>query len=93
MAAQPRQVDIAVIGLGVNEIVHGTTRATWLAQTQALNNYLINEISIGHVYAFVLPPVWQFPRLPNPLRWTLRHSAGRLIRAFAKCWPISQSQR
>jgi hypothetical protein len=45
---------------------------------------LINEFYIGHVYVFVLPPVWQFPRLSNPLRWTLRHSAARFDKGLRK---------
>ena len=83
-AAQPRQVDMAVLGLGVNDILRGTTRAQWLAQTQALIDYLTDEMGVGHVYVSGLPPVWQFPRLPNPLRWTLGHRAARFDRGLRK---------
>jgi hypothetical protein len=83
-AAQPRQVDIAVLGLGVNDILRGTTRAQWLAQTQALIDYLTDEMGVGHVYVSGLPPVWIFPRLPNPLRWTLGHRAARFDRGLRK---------
>lgn len=83
-AAQPRQVDIAVLGLGVNDILHGTTRARWLAQTQALIDHLIGPMGIGRVYVSGLPPIGQFPRLPNPLRWTLGHRAARFDRGLRK---------
>jgi len=83
-AAKPRPTDIAVLGLGVNDILHGTTQATWLKQTQDLLDYLTQDIGIGHVYVSGLPPVGQFPRLPNPLRWTLGSRAARFDRGLRK---------
>lgn len=83
-AAQPRPVDIAVLALGVNDILCGTTRTTWLKQTETLIDYLTKDLGVGHVYVSGLPPVWQFPRLPNPLRWTLGSRAARFDRGLRR---------
>lgn len=83
-SAKPGAVDIAVLGLGVNDILQGTTRATWLKQTQALIDHLTDDVGVGHVYVSGLPPVWQFPRLPNPLRWTLGSRAARFDRGLRR---------
>lgn len=81
-AAQPRRADVAVVALGVNDITHGTTRTRWLAQTERLMDHLTRTVGVGHVYLSGLPAVWQFPRLPNPLRWTMGHQAERFDRGL-----------
>jgi len=81
-AATPRKADIAVIGLGVNDITHGTTLGTWLGHKMRMLNYLTGQLGVSHVYYSGLPPMLQFPRLPNPLRWTLGHQAHRFDAAL-----------
>lgn len=81
-AAQPRRADVAVVGLGVNDVLRGTSQARWLGQTQALVDHLTDQLGVGHVYLSGLPPVSQFPRLPNPLRWTLGHRAAQFDSAL-----------
>lgn len=81
-AAQPRRADVAVIALGVNDIMRGTRCARWLEQTEVLINHLVKTVGIDHVYVSGLPAVSQFPRLPNPLRWTMGHQAERFDRAL-----------
>lgn len=81
-AAQPRRADIAVIALGVNDIMRGTRLHVWLDQTRALIDHLTRGLGVGHVYVSGLPAVSQFPRLPNPLRWTMGHQAERFDRGL-----------
>lgn len=81
-AAQPRRADVAVVALGVNDIMRGTRMSRWLEQTQALVDHLIGTVGVGHVYLSGLPAVSQFPRLPNPLRWTMGHQAERFDRGL-----------
>ncbi|MEL6959764.1 MAG: SGNH/GDSL hydrolase family protein [Pseudomonadota bacterium] len=76
-AAQPRRADVAVIGLGVNDITSGTPLKLWLRQTRDMMNHLRNHVGVERIYYSGLPPVSQFPRLPNPLRWTLGTQAER----------------
>lgn len=84
-SAQPRRADVAVVALGVNDIMRGTTRTRWIEQTEQLVNHLVGPMGTQHVYLSGLPAVSQFPRLPNPLRWTMGHQAERFdtgLRAF-----------
>ena len=81
-AAQPRRADVAVIALGVNDIMRGTRLARWLEHTEALIAHLVGTAGVGHVYVSGLPAVSQFPRLPDPLRWTMGHQAERFDRGL-----------
>ncbi|MCF2872483.1 SGNH/GDSL hydrolase family protein [Octadecabacter sp. G9-8] len=81
-AAQPRRADVAVVALGVNDIMRGTRLARWLEQTEHLLDHLTRTIGVGHVYLSGLPAVSQFPRLPNPLRWSMGHQAERFDRGL-----------
>lgn len=82
-AAQPRKADVAVTGLGVNDVLRGIRPSVWLDQQRALLSYLIDTVGVGHVYVSGLPPVWRFPRLKGALRWTLGHHAAAFDRALA----------
>lgn len=75
-------IDIAVTGLGVNDITSGTSLTTWLRQTQDLTDHLRHDLGAKHIYMAGLPPMWQFPRLRGPLRWALGHQAERFDRAL-----------
>ena len=81
-AAQPRRADVAIVALGVNDIMRGTRLSRWLEQTDALIDHLVTTVGVGHVYVSGLPAVSQFPRLPNPLRWTMGHQAERFDRGL-----------
>ncbi|WP_439142078.1 SGNH/GDSL hydrolase family protein [Pseudooctadecabacter sp.] len=81
-AAQPRRADVAVTGLGVNDVIRGTRLSVWLDQQRALLSHLIDTVGIGHVYVSGLPPVYNFPRLTGPLRWAVGHRAARFDRAL-----------
>lgn len=81
-AAQPRRADVAVVALGVNDIMRGTRLSRWLEQTDALVHHLTKTVGVGHVYLSGLPAVSQFPRLPNPLRWTMGQQANRFDRGL-----------
>ncbi len=76
------QVDVAVTGLGVNDITSGATLGQWLARTDALIDHLRGTLGAKHVYVSGIPPLSQFPRLQNPLRWALGHQAERFDRAL-----------
>lgn len=81
-SVQPRRADIAVVALGVNDIMRGTRLAKWLEQTEALVDHLTATLGVAHVYLSGLPAVSQFPRLPDPLRWCMGHQAERFDRGL-----------
>ena len=80
--AKPARADVAVTGLGVNDITSGTSLRRWLAQTEELLDYLRDHVGVRRTYVSGLPPLSQFPLLPNPLRWSLGHQAERFDRAL-----------
>lgn len=81
-SARPRHADVAVTGLGVNDVIRGTRLSVWLDQQRDLLSYLTDTLGVGHVYVSGLPPVYHFPRLTGPLRWVLGHQAARFDRAL-----------
>ncbi len=80
--APPRPADVAVVGLGVNDLTAGVPLGAWLNRKRAMIDHLRQVQGVRRIYYSGLPPMWQFPRLPNPLRWTLGHQAERYDRAL-----------
>ncbi|SLN43017.1 SGNH/GDSL hydrolase family protein [Pseudooctadecabacter jejudonensis] len=76
------RADVAITGLGVNDITSGTPLRQWLRQTDTLIDQLRDTHGARHVYVTGVPPLWQFPRLTGPLRWVLGHQAERFDRAL-----------
>lgn len=77
-AAQPEAIDVVVIVLGVNDATRLIPSATWvrhqnrlLDRTKALYDQKLTVFS-------AMPPLDQFPLLPQPLRWTLGRHAARM---------------
>ena len=78
--------DLAVVVTGVNDVVDevGSQRAT--RARESIANLLRNRVGVQHVVFCPLPPIHQFPALPQPLRWmagadALRHN--RALRTWA----------
>jgi lysophospholipase L1-like esterase len=80
-------VDVAVVVTGVNDVVDQIPSQRALAARAALANWLRNAQGVQHVVFAPLPPVHQFPGLPQPLRWVagtdaVRHNAA--LQAWAQ---------
>lgn len=67
--------DIAVTSLGVNDITAGLSLKKWLEQQAALRDSLREVHAVRQIYVSGLPPVGEFPAIPNPLRWYLGQRA------------------
>ncbi|WP_417349091.1 SGNH/GDSL hydrolase family protein [Ferrimonas sp.] len=68
--------DVVVISLGVNDVTRGVGARKWLGQQQQLVTLLRDKFGCRHIVAAAIPPIGQFPVLPQPLRWTLgRHAS------------------
>ena len=70
--------DLAVIAIGVNDVKNGMTRATWQRNYRTIIQTLTSRFEVQNIYASGVPPLGQFPLLPNPLRNLL----GRRADAF-----------
>lgn len=76
-AAPASPFDVAVVALGVNDVIQGRRLATWRREQHALDALLRTKFGVGHVVHSGLPPVSRFPALPQPLRWALGARARR----------------
>ncbi|MEM1269716.1 MAG: SGNH/GDSL hydrolase family protein, partial [Bacteroidota bacterium] len=73
---EPRRAfDIAVTALGVNDVIAGRSLNTWRSEQRLLLGRLREQFGAGTVIVSGLPPVSEFPALPQPLRWYLGRRA------------------
>jgi lysophospholipase L1-like esterase len=77
-ALAPAPCDVAVVSLGLNDVVAGRATAAVLADLGAILDTLQRGWGVRHVVLSGMPPIGRFPALPNPLRWYL----GRRARAL-----------
>jgi lysophospholipase L1-like esterase len=80
----PWQADVAVVVLGVNDVVEQVPTQRAIAAREAIANRLRNGQGVAHVVFAPLPPVHHFPGLPQPLRWVAGADARRHDRAVAE---------
>ncbi|SDJ54215.1 Lysophospholipase L1 [Ferrimonas sediminum] len=82
--------DVVVTSLGVNDVTRGVSRRRWLQQQQTLVALLRDKYQCKQVIVSAMPPLGQFPALPQPLRWTLGQHALSLDSSL-KHWLAQQS--
>ncbi|MDX2321490.1 MAG: SGNH/GDSL hydrolase family protein [Moritella sp.] len=69
LSAQPQQTfDIIVTSLGVNDVTGSLPAAAWILQQQDLITRLRQQFSCQQILITQVPPMGQFPALPQPLR-------------------------
>jgi lysophospholipase L1-like esterase len=73
----PEQADVAVVVTGVNDVVDQVPSHRAVAARASLANWLRNATGVHHVVFAPLPPIHQFPGLPQPLRWVAGADARR----------------
>jgi lysophospholipase L1-like esterase len=76
--------DIAVVVLGVNDVVDQVPIARALEHRAALTDWLRRETGARHVVHAALPPMHRFPALPQPLRAVMGLDARRHDRALKR---------
>ena len=89
-AATPQAADVAVVVLGVNDVIDQVPSQRAVHAREAIANRLRNAHGVAHVVFAPLPPVNRFPGLPQPLRWVAGADARRHDRAVA-AWAESRS--
>lgn len=84
IAEQPQQVfDIVVTSLGVNDVTGTLPASTWVTQQQELINLLRKQFSCQQILITQVPPMGQFPALPQPLRGYLGSRATQFNRKLS----------
>jgi lysophospholipase L1-like esterase len=83
--------DVAVVVTGVNDVVDQVPSARAVAAREALANWLRNAHGVQHVAFAPLPPIHQFPGLPQPLRWMAGADARRHNAALA-AWATERAR-
>lgn len=76
--------DIAVVVLGVNDVVAQVPSHRAVAQRAELADWLLAHTGVRHVVFAPLPPMHRFPLLPQPLRWVIGSDARRHDAALAR---------
>lgn len=88
--AAPAVVDVAVVLLGVNDVIEQLPSRHAVAHREQLADWLISQRGARHVVFSPLPPMGEFPVLRPPLRWIVRADAQRHDRALAQ-WAATRS--
>ena len=79
----PEPFDVAVTSLGLNDVTGGRAPAEVLADLVAVVALLHTRFGVRHVVLSGIPPVGEFPALPQPLRGYLGRRARALDESLA----------
>jgi len=90
--ATPQIADVAVVVLGVNDVVEQVSVMRALAARQALAEELLGRHGVRHVAFSSVPPMGDFPALPQPLRRVMGADAARHDRALQR-WAEARAAR
>ncbi len=83
-AAPPAPVDVAVVITGVNDVIEQLPSRRAVQHREALADWLLGEGLAAHVLFAPLPPMHEFPLLPQPLRRVMGDDARRHNQALAR---------
>lgn len=88
--AEPKeQFDVIVTSLGVNDVTQNLSASVWLTQQQELISLLRAQFNCSKILITKVPPMHQFPALPQPLRKYLGGKALQFNRHLAE-WVATQ---
>lgn len=69
--------DVAVVSIGVNDVITGRRTRQWTAALASLLDLLESGFGVRHILLSALPPMHRFTALPQPLRWCVGLRARR----------------
>lgn len=69
--------DVAVVSLGVNDVTKQVGFTRWMMLQEQLRQVLSVQFGVKHILLSGLPPMHEFPALPQPLRWYLGRRANQ----------------
>jgi len=70
--------DVAAVSIGVNDVLGLTRRAHWRQRVRGLVALLAQRFAVRRVLLCAIPPLQDFPALPQPLAWALGRRAAQL---------------
>lgn len=82
-------IDIVVTALGVNDVTHAVPYPLWLRQQNRMFARINTLFAPRRVYVSGMPPLGDFPILPQPLRWSLGTQARRFDAGLARLTEMS----
>ena len=85
----PAPIDIVVTALGVNDVTHAVPYPLWLRQQNRMFARINTLFAPRRVYVSGVPPLGDFPILPQPLRWSLGTQARRFDAGLARLTEMS----
>jgi lysophospholipase L1-like esterase len=88
--AETPAADLAVVLLGVNDVIEQLPSHQAVAHREQLTDWLIANCGVRHVVFSPLPPMGEFPALRPPLRWVVKADARRHDRALSE-WAATRS--
>ncbi|WP_041422237.1 SGNH/GDSL hydrolase family protein [Shewanella sediminis] len=80
----PSEFDVVLISLGVNDVLSPLSVSRWIEQQESLIELLKTQFAVKHILLTRVPPMNQFPALPQPLRWCLGQRAKAFNTRLAK---------
>ncbi len=83
----PFTADAVITSLGVNDVTGDVGAAKFIALQTELHDLLRDRFGARLILVSGLPPMHQFPALPQPLRWYLGERARELDRALGGVLP------
>ena len=89
-ADPPPPADVAVVVTGVNDVIDQVPAQRAVGHRAALADWLLERRLARHVVFAPLPPMHQFPLLPEPLRRVIGDDARRHDRALAE-WAATRA--
>jgi lysophospholipase L1-like esterase len=89
-AERPAAADVAVVITGVNDVIDQVPSGRAVQHRAALADWLLGERLARHVLFAPLPPIHQFPLLPQPLRRVMGDDARRHNAAIEQ-WAATRS--
>jgi lysophospholipase L1-like esterase len=69
--------DVAIVSIGVNDVITGGRTRQWTAALASLLDLLESAFGVRHALLSALPPMHRFTALPQPLRWCVGLRARR----------------
>ncbi|MBK8892464.1 MAG: SGNH/GDSL hydrolase family protein [Dechloromonas sp.] len=69
--------DVAIVSIGVNDVITGRRTRQWTAALASLLDLLESGFGVRHILLSALPPMHRFTALPQPLRWCVGLRARR----------------
>lgn len=84
LAWEPKSIDVLITNLGVNDITGSKPIKPWLKVQRKIRDYATEQLGAKLVVVSGIMPIWDFPGLPNPLKWYIATRAKKFDKALRR---------